>query len=86
MAPILADVDGAVKEIKQAHEEGLRGIIIPAMWGKYPSYTSDRYDPIWAVCQDLDMPVQTHSGPGAIEDYGTGPGIRDITLPNSSGG
>jgi predicted TIM-barrel fold metal-dependent hydrolase len=78
VAPILADIDGAVTEIRTAREEGLRGIIIPAQWGRYPSYTSDRYDPIWAVCQDLDMPVQTHSGPGAIEDYGTGPGVLGL--------
>src|SRR4029078_13515938 len=70
VAPILGDIDAAVAEITRAKESGLKGIIIPAQWGQYPSYAHDRYDPIWAVCQDLDMPMHTHSGPGAIQDYG----------------
>src|SRR6476620_3619598 len=37
VAPILADIDGAVREIRTARDEGLRGIIIPAQWGTYPS-------------------------------------------------
>jgi predicted TIM-barrel fold metal-dependent hydrolase len=79
VAPILGDIDGAVEEIRRARESGLRGgIIIPAQWGTYPSYTSARYDPIWAVCQDLEMPVHTHSGPGAMDDYGAVPGALGL--------
>ena len=58
------------------HESGLHGgVLIPAQWGDYPSYAHDLYDPVWAVCEELSMPVHTHSGPGARQDYGTGEGF-----------
>jgi len=41
VAPILGDIDGAIEEITRAHGEGLwGGVIIPAQWGTYDSYTS----------------------------------------------
>ena len=55
VAPILGDIDGAIAEITRAHGEGLwGGVIIPAQWGKYASYTNYRYDPIWELCESLD--------------------------------
>ena len=76
VVPILADIDAAVAEITRAAESGLRGgILIPATWGKYPPYHDRRYDPVWAACQDLQMPVHTHSGPAPREDYGEHLGI-----------
>jgi len=78
-APILGDVDGAIAEIRRAHAEGLRGgIVIPPQWGEYESYTSFRYDAVWAVCQELDLPVHCHSGPGQQQDYGEVPGWMSI--------
>src|SRR4051794_20524542 len=48
VAPILGDIDGAIAEITRAHGEGLwGGVIIPAQWGEYPSYTNYKYDAIW---------------------------------------
>ena len=71
VAPILDDLDGAIAEIRRAHGEGLTGgIIIPPRWGDHESYTSYRYDPVWAVCEELQLPVHCHSGPAAHEDYG----------------
>jgi predicted TIM-barrel fold metal-dependent hydrolase len=65
-----------VAEITRAAESGLRGgILIPATWGHYPPYHDRRYDPVWAACQDLQMPVHTHSGPAPREDYGEHLGI-----------
>ena len=62
VAPILGDLDGAISEIRRAHDDGLRGgIIIPPQWGSYESYTSYSYDPVWAVAQELDLPVHCHS-------------------------
>lgn len=75
VAPILADIDGAIAEIRRAHGEGLTGgIIIPPRWGEYASYTSNHYDPVWAVCEELALPVHCHSGPAPQEDYGDAPG------------
>jgi predicted TIM-barrel fold metal-dependent hydrolase len=71
VAPFLGDLDGAIAEIRRAHAEGLTGgIIIPPRWMGHESYTSYRYDPVWAVCEELSLPVHCHSGPAPQEDYG----------------
>jgi predicted TIM-barrel fold metal-dependent hydrolase len=71
IVPILADVDAAVAEITRAAQSGLRGgILIPSMWQPYPPYHHERYDKVWAACQDLDMPVHVHSGAADRESYG----------------
>ena len=54
IVPILDDVDAAVAEIRRAHESGLRGgILIPPMWQPHAPYHDPRYDPVWAVCEEL---------------------------------
>ncbi|HEY8217526.1 MAG TPA: amidohydrolase family protein [Acidimicrobiia bacterium] len=79
VAPIVDDVEGAIDEIRRAHGDGLRGgIIIPPRWGNHPSYTSTRYDPVWAVCEELSLPVHCHSGPAPHEDYGDAPGWMSV--------
>ena len=79
VAPILDDLDGAIAEIRRAHDDGLRGgVIIPPRWGDHESYTSYRYDPVWAACEELDLPVHCHSGPGAHEEYGEVPGWMSV--------
>jgi predicted TIM-barrel fold metal-dependent hydrolase len=76
IVPILHDVDAAVDEITRARESGLRGgILVPSMWQPYPPYHDPRYDPVWAACQDLDMPVHVHSGAADRESYGEHVGI-----------
>jgi predicted TIM-barrel fold metal-dependent hydrolase len=76
IAPILHDPDAAVAEITRAHQSGLRGgILIPSTWAPYPAYHDRRFDPVWAACQDLDMPVHVHSGAADRESYGEHVGI-----------
>jgi predicted TIM-barrel fold metal-dependent hydrolase len=71
VAPLLGDLDGAIAEVRRAHGDGLRGgIIIPPRWAGYESYTSHAYDPMWAVCEELALPIHCHSGPAPHEDYG----------------
>ena len=67
--PVLWDIDRAVEGIRAAHESGLRGLVFPPRWGGYDGYHHARYDPVWEICQDLDMPIHFHSGPAPIEDY-----------------
>ena len=65
------DVDAAVAEITRARESGLRGgILIPSMWQPYEPYHDARYDPMWAACSDLEMPVHVHSGAADRASYG----------------
>ena len=72
----LNDVDDAVREIEWARDAGLRGgVLIPNVPPDHadlaPVY-DPRYDPIWAACQDLGMPVNSHSGTG-LPEYGKHP-------------
>lgn len=63
------DIEATVKEIRAARAMGLwGGVLLPSSTGKHPFYHHPRYEPIWAVCQELDMPVQSHSG--WSPDYG----------------
>jgi len=71
----LNDVDDAVREIHWAKEAGLRGVLIPNIPPDHPDLLpvyDPGYDPIWAACQDLDLPVNSHSGTG-LPDYGKYP-------------
>jgi predicted TIM-barrel fold metal-dependent hydrolase len=69
----LNDVDDAIEDAKWIKEHGLRGgILLPNIapdvkWVK-PLY-DPYYDPLWAACQDLDIPVTLHGGTGS-PDYG----------------
>jgi predicted TIM-barrel fold metal-dependent hydrolase len=72
----LNDVDDAIADATWIKENGLRGgILLPNIapdvkWVK-PLY--DRcYDPLWEVLQDLEIPVNVHSGTGN-PDYGKYP-------------
>jgi predicted TIM-barrel fold metal-dependent hydrolase len=79
VVPIIAGVDESVVEIRRAAESGLRGgILIPPMWQPHEPYHDARYDPVWAVCEELDLPIHCHSGPGAHEEYGEVPGWMSV--------
>ncbi|MFP6578825.1 MAG: amidohydrolase family protein [Myxococcota bacterium] len=67
--PVVWDIEEAVKEIHAVRDAGLRGIILPTSWGSHPAYHHPRYDPVWATCQDLEIPVHFHSGQAPIQDY-----------------
>ncbi|GIU87509.1 MAG: hypothetical protein KatS3mg009_2024 [Acidimicrobiia bacterium] len=72
----LNDVDDAIADVKWIKEHGLRGgILLPNIapdvkWVK-PLY-DPYYDPLWKVCEDLEVPVNLHSGTGN-PDYGKYP-------------
>jgi predicted TIM-barrel fold metal-dependent hydrolase len=66
------DIDIAVQDVIAAKEMGLwGGVLIPAGTGDNPYYHDERYEPLWSVCEELEMPVHTHSG--WSPDYGSGP-------------
>src|SRR5215475_11024388 len=61
----LAPIEATVNEIKRAVAKGHRGVVLPAvpmMLRDVPHINEPVYDPIWATCQDLDIPVCFHSG------------------------
>jgi predicted TIM-barrel fold metal-dependent hydrolase len=59
----LNDVAAAVEEIRWAHEHGLHGgVLLPGVAPNTdlaPLY-ADCYEPLWAACAELDMPLNFH--------------------------
>jgi len=60
--------------VKWAREHGLKGVMLPLVYYNIdePFVNDPRYDPLWATCAELEMPVHTHNG-GGSPYYGTGP-------------
>jgi predicted TIM-barrel fold metal-dependent hydrolase len=64
---MLHDVDAAVEEVRWAKEAGLRGgVLLPGTppGGDYEPLWSPVYEPLWQVCEELEMPVNHHGGGG----------------------
>jgi len=67
----LWDPQRAVQEIQRNLDRGLRAIAIPeetSILG-LPSYYDDYWDPIWALCQEADLPVCMHIGSSGWRPY-----------------
>ena len=68
----LGDVEGSVKEIEWAAEQGMRGgILVPGAPPDSPfePLYSATYEPIWAAAADAGMPLNHHAG-GATPSFG----------------
>ena len=65
----LNDLDDAIEDAIWIKEHGLKGgVLLPAIppdcsWVK-PLYHPD-HDPFWKVCEDLEIPVNAHTGTGS---------------------
>jgi predicted TIM-barrel fold metal-dependent hydrolase len=65
----LNDVDHAIEDVKWIKEHNLRGgVLLPTIppdvdWIKPLNHPD--YDRLWAVCEDLEVPVNCHGGTGA---------------------
>jgi predicted TIM-barrel fold metal-dependent hydrolase len=91
----LAPIDAAATELKRAIARGHRGLVYPAapmMIRDVPHINEPDYDPIWAACQDLEIPVCFHAGATKAIQFpayeGFSPGLaaamEAITRPASS--
>ena len=77
------DIDVAIKDVTDAKEAGLwGGVLIPSGTGDNPYYHDPRYEPLWSACEELDMPVHTHSG--WSPDYGDGPAATAMFISEVS--
>jgi predicted TIM-barrel fold metal-dependent hydrolase len=68
----LNDVDDAVAEIRWAREHDLfGGVLLPGVPpdSTIPPLYAPEYEPIWAVCEELDLPLNNHAG-AAAPDFG----------------
>ncbi|WP_406386464.1 amidohydrolase family protein [Streptomyces sp. NBC_01618] len=79
---LLNDVDEAVREIRRTKAAGLTGgILLPGAppGSGIPELHSQAYDPIWAVCDELDVPVNHHGG-SASPPLGNEPAARAVFM------
>ena len=63
VVPMLYDPELAVKEVEWAHDNGLKGILFPALMGDHDPYNHPKYHPVWQACEERGMVVHNHSGP-----------------------
>ncbi len=64
----LASVEDAIETVTWAKENGLHGgACLPVHYYNIdePFWNDRRYDPFWATCQELDIPLHTHVGQGS---------------------
>ena len=62
-------VDEAVKEVRWARVNGLRGIMLPHMMTGQDPYHHPKYEPLWRVCAELGMVIHFHSGAAQMQEY-----------------
>jgi predicted TIM-barrel fold metal-dependent hydrolase len=62
------DVDATVEELGWAKEAGLAGIVLPAVDENVPFF-HQRYEPIWSVLEELEMPVATHTAISSVTKH-----------------
>jgi predicted TIM-barrel fold metal-dependent hydrolase len=68
----LNDVDDAVADVRWIKDHELRGgVLLPGRPddSEIPPLYDAVYEPLWSVCEDLEIPVTHHSGQGS-PDYG----------------
>jgi predicted TIM-barrel fold metal-dependent hydrolase len=68
MVPFLADMQTIVAEVERAANNGHRGVLMLAEPGiSIPGhkFISDEFwDPLWSICEELDLPVNIHASGG----------------------
>ncbi len=73
------DIEVTCQEVRAARESGLwGGVLLPTSTGDFPFYHHPRYEPLWATCAELGLPLQAHSG--WSPDYGDVPGATAMYI------
>jgi predicted TIM-barrel fold metal-dependent hydrolase len=62
----LSDLDDTLAEIRRAREDGLGGVLMPPdVMEQVQHLYYPRYDAVWSLCCELDMPVGQHGFVGS---------------------
>jgi predicted TIM-barrel fold metal-dependent hydrolase len=80
----LNDIDDAVDEVRwarDAHGAPFGGVLVPGVAPNsgLPGFWEPHYEPLWDVCEELDVPVNLHGGSG-VPDYGEHEAARAMLL------
>ena len=86
VVPALWDVERAADYVREVRKDGLSSILIPTVWGDFAPYNHPRYEPLWRVCEDLDVVINFHSGATPRRDhFGDWPAEGAEQLPGAMG-
>jgi predicted TIM-barrel fold metal-dependent hydrolase len=80
---LLNDVDDALAEVAFAKDAGLiGGVLLPGVPPNHeiPPLWSDVYEPLWTLCEELDVVVNHHSGGGLPSFDLADPAARAVML------
>ena len=91
----IGPIEATVKEIRRAVAKGHRGVVFPSLpmhLRSVPHISEPAYDPVWTVCEELNMPVCLHAGASPELQYeplvGLAPALAEalnaVTRPVSS--
>jgi predicted TIM-barrel fold metal-dependent hydrolase len=75
----ISDPEACVREVEWAAANGLSGVNLPAPRGDFPMYNSPVWEPLWAVCEETGLSVNTHGGGGEHYPY-EGPGAQAMYM------
>jgi predicted TIM-barrel fold metal-dependent hydrolase len=62
---VFDDVERAVRDVYWAKEQGMCGIVMPALYPDGTYFFDPVLDPVWAAIQETGLPVSQHGGVGA---------------------
>jgi len=65
----ISDPDACVREVEWAAAAGLKGINLPAPRGDFPMLNDSVWEPLWSVCEETGMSLNTHGGGGEHYPY-----------------
>jgi uncharacterized protein len=68
--------EATISEIKRAVAMGHRGVVFPALpmhVRDVPHVSGPEYDPVWSVCEELNVPVCLHAGASTELQYHASP-------------
>jgi predicted TIM-barrel fold metal-dependent hydrolase len=67
---IIPDLDLVLQLVREAKDQGHRGILVPTRWFDRPAYNEPWYDRLWAAVEELGLVLHTHSGAGPSDYLG----------------
>jgi predicted TIM-barrel fold metal-dependent hydrolase len=80
------EIEAATAEVAWARDAGLRGVNFPPPGRPgHLSFNHPAWEPFWSACEELDMPLTTHSSGAHPIDYESGPGGIEIMIYESGG-
>jgi predicted TIM-barrel fold metal-dependent hydrolase len=81
------DIDAAIKEVRWAHDAGLRGINFPRSRSGLLPYNHPDWEPFWAVCEELGMTLSTHVQGAGVDELVSlkGEGVFAVQLLEING-